>query len=137
MNDSILSNTKTREQKMEMEYHRVLISGAVEKALGEIVERLNEGFDGGKISRTQATNWILQKFYENLSDSDIREIRAEHFDEVSVLEAVLMRAKKNGQVPRELKAFLQKQIGLDDTPKKKKKSLQEDIINDDIKAIGA
>ncbi len=132
-NNSINTNTKTKEQKIE-DYHRVLISGSVEKALGAVVERLNEGFDGGKISRTQATNWILQKFYDNLTDIDIREIRAEHFDEVSVLEAVLIRAKKSGQVPPELKAFLQKQLGLDDTPKKKKKSLQDNVTIDYIES---
>jgi hypothetical protein len=125
-------NAKTREPKAE-DNHRVSISRATDAALAMIVERINDGFDGGKISRTNAVNWIIQKFQTSMSDADIREIRAEHFDELAVLEAVYMRARRGGQVPPELKAFLQKQIGLDDAPKKKKKSLQEDIINDDIK----
>jgi len=48
---------------------------------------------------------------EKLSESDICEIRAEHFDEVTVLEAVLRKAKESGQVPKELREFLQHQAG--------------------------
>ena len=135
MDQSIEKNKNTREPKTE-DNHRVSISRAADTALAAIVERINDGFDGGKVSRTNAANWIIQKFQANMGDADIREIRAEHFDEVAVLEAVFLRARRGGQVPPELKAFLQKQIGLDDAPKKKKKSLQEDIINDDIKNNG-
>lgn len=129
-------NTKTREPKTE-DNHRVSISRTADAALAMIVERINDGFDGGKISRTNVANWIIQKFQASMSETDIREIRAEHFDELAVLEAVYMRARRGGQVPPELKAFLQKQIGLDDAPKKKKKPLQSDVTNDYIEEEGA
>lgn len=99
--------------------------------LTAIVERVNDGFLGGKINRTQAANWIMMRFNENLSDTEIREIRADHFDEIAVLEAILRKAKESGKVPSEFKALLQKQLEITEQPKKKiKKALTELTIND-------
>jgi hypothetical protein len=114
------------------EIQRITVSKLGQDALTAIVERVNDGFIGGRINRTQASNWIMMRFNENLTDTEIREIRAEHFDEVAVLEAILRKAKESGKVPTEFKALLQKQIENIDQPKKKvKKALTETIINDD------
>jgi hypothetical protein len=124
---------KDKEQKNE-ELHRITVSKQGERALAAVVERINEGFVGGKVNRTQVANWILARFNDSLSETEIKEIRMEHFDEVAVLESILRRAKESGRVPAELKGLLQKQLGMDEAPKKRpKRALTEDIINDDIK----
>lgn len=121
-----------KENKTE-EIQRITVSKLGQDALTAIVERVNDGFIGGKINRTQAANWIMLRFNENLNDTEIREIRAEYVDEVAVLEAILRKAKETGKVPIEFKALLQKQLENIDPPKKKnKKALTEIIINDDI-----
>lgn len=109
-----------KENKTE-EIQRITVSKLGQDALTAIVERVNDGFIGGKINRTQAANWILMRFNENLSDTEIKEIRIEHFDEVAVLEAILRQAKESGQVPTEFKALLQKQLENIGQPKKKPK----------------
>lgn len=123
---------KDREQKME-ELHRITVSRGAERALASIVNRVNDGFAGGRVNRTQIANWVLLRFSDSMSDAEIKEIRTEHFDELAVLESILRQAKESGRVPTELKGILQKQFGMDELPKKRpKKTLTENIINDDI-----
>ena len=132
MDNKIINKHKEEEPKTE-EIHRITISKSAEEVLTAIMEPVNDGFEGGKVNRSQITNWILLRFCEDYSDVEIKEIRAENIDEVAALEAILRRAKKSGKMPPELKALLHKQLGLEEVPKKRKKQLPDHIINDDIK----
>lgn len=110
---------------------RIMVSRQGEKALLEVMEQVNDGFTGGKVSKTQMANWILKRFKDDLDDSMIKEIRADHFDEVAVLESILRKARETGKVPTEFKYLLQKQFGLETSVKKKpKQALTENGIND-------
>lgn len=113
------------------ETYRLTVSKSAEQALMAILERVNDGFDGGRVNRTDLASWILVKFAERVSDADIREVRAEHFDEVALLESIYRRAKESGRVPAELRALLQSQIGLEPGPRKAARSrLTKASIND-------
>lgn len=113
--------------------HRLTINRAAENTLVRAVERINDGFQGGKVNRNQIAVWAVLRFGENLGDDEIKEIRAEYLDEFLALDAVLRKAKESGKLPAELKAFLQKQMGLEDSPRKKnKKNLPDNNINDVI-----
>ena len=101
------------------EIQRITVSKEVQGALGVIVDRVNNGFSGGKVNRTQMANWIILRFNSELDEAGIKEVRVEHFDEVAMLEVVLRKAKESGKVPTEFKALLQKHLGLEDTNKKK------------------
>lgn len=100
--------------------HRLTINGVAEIALSRAVDRVNDGFHG-KINRNQLAVWAILKFSENLDEPEIKDIRAEHLDEFSAIDAVLRRAKETGQLPPELRAFIQKQMGFDEAPKRKSK----------------
>jgi hypothetical protein len=114
---------------------RITVSREAQGALGSIVDRVNDGFTGGKVNRTQMANWLLLKFNNELDEAQIKEIRAEHFDEVAMLENILRQAKESGKVPSDFKALLQKQLGIEEPSKKKApKALTKNIINDDITA---
>ena len=129
-------NTKNKEAKSE-DSLRLTVSKVADRALISVVDRVNDGFTGGRVNRSQMVSWILAKFHENLSEADIRSIRADHYDAVAALESAFRRAKESGVVPDELRLLLQKNEGLDETPKKKiKKPLQENIINDDMQGNG-
>lgn len=101
--------------------HRLTINGVAEIALSRAMDRVNDGFQGGKINRNQLAVWAILKFAENLDEPEIKAIRAEHLDEFSAIDAVLRRAKEAGQLPSELRAFIQKQMGFDEAPKRKNK----------------
>lgn len=103
------------------EIQRITVSKEAQTALGNIVDRVNDGFTGGKVNRTQMANWILLKFNNEIDETQIKEIRAEHFDEVAMLESILKQAKETGTVPSDFKVLLQKQLGGDEPTKRKMK----------------
>ena len=124
------NNKKKKEEKNE-EIYRVGISGFAEKALAKLLERVNDGFEAGRVNRTQITSWLVLKASHEITEQEILDIRSEHFDEVAVLEALLKKTKEGGNMPAELRALLQKQMGFLDNPKKRpKKQLTTDNIND-------
>jgi|GEM_PF-1461229 len=115
------------------ELHRLTISRVAEQALISMLDRVNDGFNVGKVNRNNLATWSLIRFSEIISHENIKEIRAAHTDEFAALDMVLRRAKETGKLPPELSAYLHKQMGQDEIPKKKtKKNLQENNINDVI-----
>lgn len=127
-------DTKDRNSEIQegQDKHRITITGLAETKLGAALERINEGYNG-KVNRNQLVVWLISKFAPRLDEAEIKEVRAEHLDEISAFEAFLRRAKETGKLPPELSAFIQKENGLDDTPRKKlKKNLQENVPNGDI-----
>jgi hypothetical protein len=131
--DKFLSNnenTKNKEIKAE-DSLRMTVSRAADNALLSVVERVNDGFTGGRVNRSQMANWILVRFGESLSEPEIKTIRADHYDAVAALECALRRAKETGLVPDDLRLLLQKIEGLDDSPKKARPRLTKAFINDE------
>lgn len=128
------SPEKTAEPEKDPEIQRIGISSKANEAIKECMERVNDGFVGGRVNRSQIANWILEQATERITESDIREIRAEHFDEVAALEGLLRQVKGNGAMPAELKALLQKQLQPSDGLKRSgKKPLPNNSITDGVK----
>ena len=118
------------------EVHRINISKMAEEALVEVLERVNDGFEGGRVNRTQMANWILMRFASHCSDSDIQQIRAENVNELAVLEAILKKAKKTGKLPTDVSQLIHKHLGFQEPANKTSKSkLTRNNINDDIDAL--
>lgn len=118
------------------EIHKITVSKTAEEALIEIVERVNDGFEGGKVNRVRVANWILMRFQSNCTDHDIQQIRAENVNEVAALEAILKKARKSGKLPTELSSLIQKHLGFEDVPRRSSKSrLTKNIINDDVMIV--
>lgn len=116
-NNTIINEESNTGTKAE-EIYRVSVTKTASDSLDAIVDRVNDGFEAGKVNRTQTVAWVLTHFLKNLTDGSVQEIRADHFDEVSLLEAMLKQAKKTGKLPSELKGVLMRQSGID-TPIKK------------------
>jgi len=101
------------------ESFRISVSKKVDTEMNDLLFRVNDGFKAGKVNRPQLVNWIISKACQSFSDNDLKAIRADHFDEFAMFEAVLRQAKENGKFPSEFKALLHKQIGLsDEAPKR-------------------
>ena len=90
------------------------------------MDRVNDGFNGGRVTRMQALSWLLIRQADSLPETTIQEIRSEFFDEVALLESILRQAKATGKVPSEFRGLLQKQLGLEDQPRKKPKKQIDD-----------
>ena len=121
----------------EQDTFRITIGRTAEVAVTAIVESVNDGFEAGRVNRSQAVTWILTKFSERLNADEIRAIRADHMNEVSLLEHYLKQAKDGGQLPSEIRDLMRRMAGFEETPKKNAKSrLTKYIINDDISESG-
>ena len=114
-------NTEENKKNGPEKIQRITVSKEAQNLLERIKERVNDGFIGGRINLTQMANWILMRFHAELDDTQIKEIRAEHFDEVTMLENVLKLSKESGKVPSDFKALLQKQFSLEEPTKRKTK----------------
>ena len=80
-----------------------------EKALDRMVQNTNEGFSGGRITKTQLLSWILI-YFDQISFADLRDtIQREHFDQMIFLESLvgeMKRARKAGESPPDLASLL-------------------------------
>ena len=100
------------------EIYRIAVTLEAEKALIELMEKVNRDFDGGKVSRSELASWMLIRANKDLDESILQDVRADHFDEVAALEALYRKAKETGKVSNELKQILLKQGGFDSVGKK-------------------
>lgn len=128
-NNNINTNTGTEREDDRSNHtgsiklQRVVVSNESLGALKAIMDKVNDGFSGGRVNQTEIANWIILHFQSELNESQIKEIRAEYFDEVAMLESILKQAKESGKVPTDFKILLQKQLGLDESPKRKQRAL--------------
>lgn len=113
---------------------KITVTREAEEAVSQVVGKVNEGFEAGRVNRQDVASWILSRFIESFSDSDVQQIRAAFFNEIALLEAILKKAKQNGSVPTELKAALLGQLNMaSGAAKKGKRSLTKEFINDELK----
>lgn len=113
---------------------KITVTKDAEEAVSQVVSRVNEGFEAGRVNRQDVASWILTRFMETFSDADIQQIRAVFFNEIALLEAILKKAKQSGSVPTELKAALMGQVNAPPGPSKKvKRGLTKEFINDELK----
>jgi hypothetical protein len=107
-------------EKTEEEYIKVTVTKGAEKAVTDLLLRVNDGYEGGRVTRQDLLSWILKRFGEECSDQEIRAIRLDHFDEIALLELSLKKFKQAGSLPPELKKLLMAQAGIDEVPKAKR-----------------
>ena len=120
---------KTKELRTE-EIVKITVSKEAEEKLMSVIEKVNNGFDAGKVNRQDLASWALIRFAEDCDAETIKTIRQDHFDEFTVLEAILKRGKEQGKLPVELRNILRQQMTLDlPSRKSTKKQLTSNYIN--------
>ena len=97
----------------------ISVSKEAEGAIAEVLEKVNNGFEAGKVNRSQVASWMIMRLRDTFTEKDILAIRSAHFDEISLLESILRQAKERGNVPQELREVLQKHAGFESLIKKK------------------
>ena len=120
--EAIEEQEKTNDEAMvSATQYRVLVSGEANLAVDQLMGKVNTGFDGGRVTRPQLVSWILCKYGQSMTELDLQEIRAVHFDRIAYFEALLKRAKETGAIPPELAALLPASTN-STSPGKKKRS---------------
>ena len=131
--DNIEIEKNKKEMKTE-EIVKITVSKEAEEKLMAVIEKVNNGFDAGKVNRQDLASWALIQFASMCDSEMIKVIRQDHFDEFAVLEAILRRGKEQGKLPVELRNILRQQM-TSDLPSRKstKKQLTSSYINGVVK----
>ena len=128
--ENIEKEKKTKELRTE-EIVKITVSKEAEEKLMNVIEKVNNGFDAGKVNRQDVASWALTYFANNCDSEVIKAIRQDHFDEFTVLESILRRGKEQGKIPVEIRNILRQQMTSDLSPRKTvKKQLTSDYVND-------
>lgn len=122
------TETKT-EGKTGDEFVKVTISKKAEGTTSDLLAKVNNEFEGGRVSRQDLISWVLTRFSEECSEADIRAIRADHFDEIALLELCLKKSKQAGSVSPDLRKLLLEQSGLNDTARRSTKKVIENKVH--------
>lgn len=128
MDKELLGNGNPEQKKKitkTEELFRIAVTKKVDEEISEMLIKINDGFTAGKVNRPQLVSWIISKFCESLDETDIKAIRADHFDEFAMFESVMRQAKELGQFPPEFKALMQKHMGIEDTPKRSRTKIDK------------
>ncbi|MGE3975793.1 MAG: hypothetical protein AB7F59_14810 [Bdellovibrionales bacterium] len=128
-----MEEKENKEKKNEENIVKITITKEAGQSLSELVEKVNEGFDGGRVHRQDVASWIIGQFKKLHAESDILQIRQVYYDASAMLETAYRKMKETGEIPEFLKDALQKQFqNAGTTPKRLKKNLLKESINDGL-----
>lgn len=116
-------------KKVETNLAKIAITREAEESLLEIMEKVNNEYQGGRATRLSVASWVLTEFAKKLSPVDVKQMRIEFLNEFSLLDLILKKSKEKGQLSPELKQILMQQVGLLENVDKKahKKKSQDEV----------
>jgi hypothetical protein len=118
------------DSKSEEATVKITVTKEAGQVLAEIVGKVNDDFNAGRVHRQDVASFIIADFGKNYSDQDICRIRSRHFDECAMMEAMYRKMKETGKMPEFLRDALQKQFQTVTDSPRKKKSLTGRSTND-------
>ncbi len=112
---------------------RITITKEADYEADKIVALVNDGFDGGRISKQDLASWILTNFTAIVSGDFIEKVRFEFFNELVRFKNLLKLAQQSGGITPDIRRAL-KEISEDAVkPRKQKKTLIKNNIIDMVK----
>jgi hypothetical protein len=94
---------------------KIPITKEAEKLFSEIVDKVNAGFEAGRLVRRDVASWIISRFSNRYSDADIKEMRQDHLSEDILLESFYRKMKDLNQLPPEVRKILLSTLNVDDS----------------------
>ena len=134
MNIEELENKKTK-NKNEENLAKIAISKEADRALVEVLNRIDEKFDAGRATKQDLASHIIMRFFSSCTEKEIHDMRVLFFDPITAMEVKMKRIKETGVIPDSIRDLLLQEF-LDASPqpsaKKIKKSLNQNIIIDNV-----
>lgn len=119
---------ETKKRKtLEEDQFRVVISKESNEVLEKLVVRVNDGFEGGEVNKSDIANVIFLNAAKTFSESEIKVLRNLHFDERKVLRALLRKSEDLSDLPEEIKKSLREYYGLSEQNKKRSSKNQTEL----------
>ncbi|MDZ4661261.1 MAG: hypothetical protein SGJ18_06530 [Pseudomonadota bacterium] len=103
-------------ERMKQEQFRVVLDKEANTSLEDYMATVNTGFIGGKANKSEVANYILARIKTLLSESDIKAIRNNCFDDK---EALASLSKSEQDLPDIVKKAIREAYGLSESSKKK------------------
>ena len=120
---------------------KIAITKEADRALSDLLGRVNDGFEAGKATKQEVASYIINSFFNACTDTNIHTLRTLFFNPILLMEATLKKAKETGMVPDSMRQLLYEQFmasnGIQPTAKKTKKTLKDNAIIDSIYSKGA
>lgn len=94
---------------MKERISKITILFEADQVLDQMVLKVNEGFTGGRVTKSDLSSWIIRFFNDHALESNLEKIRKDHFDQVAYLETVvkeMKQARKNGLESPDLTSLL-------------------------------
>ena len=89
---------------------KVAISKESNEDLVLMLEKVNEDFQFGKVTKTKLLSWIVREFYKKHFKKSLSKIQKENTDTIMQLEVLLKKAKKakkeGNREPMSLKSLM-------------------------------
>jgi len=104
--------------------YRVVITKDANTYLEELVASINVGLDAATVTRSDIANYLFCNLSRFISDSDIKALRAQHFDAKKALTAML---RSTDELPEEVQRALRLACGISDLVKKRSAKGQADL----------
>jgi hypothetical protein len=82
---------------METVLSKIAITESADQALAEALKKVNQDFNGGRITKTDLASWFVSQGLAGLNAERIEEVRQAHFNQVIYLDAIVKKLKSNGQ----------------------------------------
>ena len=119
---------------------KIAVSKEADEAVAEIMSRVSDGFDAGRTTKHEVASQMILRFAKSCVEADIHAMRALFFNPLTVMEAMIKKAKESGEVPDSMREFLYEQFMASSTTqpksKKGKNTLKSNVINDNNGEIG-
>lgn len=106
------------------EVYRVVISKESNDSLEVALSRCSDGFDSGAITKSDVANYVFQNLAKFFSDSDVKALRAAHFDEKKVLGSLL---RNEDELPDDLRKAIRAHFGVAATERDRKRATKPSL----------
>ncbi|MFN9069150.1 MAG: hypothetical protein ACK5V3_18140 [Bdellovibrionales bacterium] len=106
------------------EVFRVVISKESNDLLEVALSRCLDGFDSGAITKSDVANYVFQNLAKFFSDSDVKALRAAHFDEKKVLGSLL---RNEDELPEDLRKAIRAHFGVAATERDRKRATKPSL----------
>jgi hypothetical protein len=106
------------------EVFRVVISKESNDSLEVALSRCSDGFDSGAITKSDVANYVFQNLAKFFSDSDVKALRAAHFDEKKVLGSLL---RNEDELPEDLRKAIRAHFGVTATERDRKRATKPSL----------
>lgn len=128
-----MGTEEVKTESKEENIVRITITKEADYETDKIVALVNDGFDGGRVSKQDLASWILMNFTVLVSGDFVERVQSEFFNELVRFKNLLKLAQRSGGITPEIRKAL-KEISEDAAkPKKQKKTLNKNNIIDMVK----